>query len=217
MRLSAPWQSTWMRLSAPWQLTWVHFKAHLGFVLVNRQPTKKLYSSEVRLKSTKKYAWANFFCWHLGDKKASFGGLKTLLLLNCKVCKLPQRWLYIFFMEAASRFELENRGFADLCLTTWLCRLCSKLSTEKFLERETRFELATSTLARLHSTAELLPLNGIRFLSHGGESVKAKKRNLEFFFTMICLIPAWRCLFLCSGNAWLAFLNSVKKIAAKLL
>ncbi|GKT25794.1 hypothetical protein ADUPG1_013145 [Aduncisulcus paluster] len=26
-------------------------------------------------------------------------------------------------MEAASRFELENGGFADLCLTTWLCRL----------------------------------------------------------------------------------------------
>ena len=25
-------------------------------------------------------------------------------------------------MEAASRFELENKGFADLCLTTWLCR-----------------------------------------------------------------------------------------------
>ncbi len=27
------------------------------------------------------------------------------------------------------------------------------------MERETRFELATSTLARLHSTTELLPLN----------------------------------------------------------
>jgi hypothetical protein len=25
-------------------------------------------------------------------------------------------------MEAASRFELENKGFADLCLTTWLYR-----------------------------------------------------------------------------------------------
>ncbi|MDF2548465.1 MAG: hypothetical protein K0R93_3363 [Anaerosolibacter sp.] len=25
-------------------------------------------------------------------------------------------------LEAASRFELENKGFADLCLTTWLCR-----------------------------------------------------------------------------------------------
>ena len=25
-------------------------------------------------------------------------------------------------LEAAPRFELGNRGFADLCLTTWLCR-----------------------------------------------------------------------------------------------
>jgi hypothetical protein len=28
------------------------------------------------------------------------------------------------------------------------------------MERETRFELATSTLARLHSTTELFPLKG---------------------------------------------------------
>ena len=27
-----------------------------------------------------------------------------------------------FLMEAASRFELENIGFAGRCLTTWLCR-----------------------------------------------------------------------------------------------
>ena len=25
-------------------------------------------------------------------------------------------------MEAAPRFELGDKGFADLCLTTWLCR-----------------------------------------------------------------------------------------------
>ena len=41
------------------------------------------------------------------------------------------------------------------------------------VERETGFEPATSTLARLHSTAELLPLNGNRFLSHRGHSVKS--------------------------------------------
>ena len=29
----------------------------------------------------------------------------------------------VFFLEATSRFELESGGFADLCLTTWLCRL----------------------------------------------------------------------------------------------
>ena len=27
-----------------------------------------------------------------------------------------------FSLEAASGFEPENKGFADLCLTTWLCR-----------------------------------------------------------------------------------------------
>ena len=42
-------------------------------------------------------------------------------------------------MEATPRFELGNKGFADLCLTTWLCRR---------LERKTRLELATLTLAR---------------------------------------------------------------------
>ena len=32
-------------------------------------------------------------------------------------------WIFqVTDMEAASRFELENKGFADLCLTTWLCR-----------------------------------------------------------------------------------------------
>jgi hypothetical protein len=56
-------------------------------------------------------------------------------------------------MEAAPRFELGNRGFADLCLTTWLCR---------HMERKTRFELATLALARRCSTTELLPqeING---------------------------------------------------------
>jgi hypothetical protein len=55
----------------------------------------------------------------------------------------------ILFMEAAPGFEPGNRGFADRCLTAWLCRLK--------MERETGFEPATSTLARLHSTAELFP------------------------------------------------------------
>jgi hypothetical protein len=55
-------------------------------------------------------------------------------------------------LEAATRFELVNSGFADRCLTTWLCR-------QKKMERETGFEPATSTLARSHSTTELFPLN----------------------------------------------------------
>ena len=54
-------------------------------------------------------------------------------------------------MEAASGFEPENNGFAGRRLTAWPSRL--------FLERETGFEPATSTLARSHSTTELFPLS----------------------------------------------------------
>ena len=57
----------------------------------------------------------------------------------------------VFTMEAASRFELENVGFAGRCLTTWPSRQC--------MERETGVEPATSTLARSHSTTELFPLS----------------------------------------------------------
>ena len=53
-------------------------------------------------------------------------------------------------LEAAPGFEPGNKGFADLCL--------SHLAMPPFKERETGFEPATSTLARLHSTAELFPL-----------------------------------------------------------
>ena len=54
-------------------------------------------------------------------------------------------------MEAAPRIELGNKGFADLCLTAWLCRHSG------IMEREPRFELATPALARRCSTAELFP------------------------------------------------------------
>ena len=63
----------------------------------------------------------------------------------------------VFSMEAASRFELENVGFAGRCLTTWPSRQC--------MERETGVEPATSTLARSHSTTELFPLSkSVHFL-----------------------------------------------------
>ncbi len=63
-------------------------------------------------------------------------------------------------MEATSGFEPLNGGFADPCLTTWLRRRFRPLpdGLVRILERKTRFELATSSLARRHSTAELLPL-----------------------------------------------------------
>ena len=53
-------------------------------------------------------------------------------------------------LEARGGFEPPHKGFADLSL--------NHLGTAPQLERETGFEPATSTLARSHSTAELLPL-----------------------------------------------------------
>ena len=70
-------------------------------------------------------------------------------------------------MEAATGFEPVNNGFADRCLTPWLCRL-------KKMERETGFEPATSTLARSHSTAELFPLNVINYFLKNAAVVKGK-------------------------------------------
>ena len=58
-------------------------------------------------------------------------------------------------LEATPRFELGNQGFADPCLTTWLCRHKTMTligENKRHLERTTRLELATSTLARWRST-----------------------------------------------------------------
>ncbi len=78
-----------------------------------------------------------------------------------------------FSLEVPPRFELGNNGFADRGLTTWLWYhiklksktanlflkvLCSllyymrKTSAYNKMERMTRLELATSTLARWRST-----------------------------------------------------------------
>jgi hypothetical protein len=74
-------------------------------------------------------------------------------------------------MEARVGIEPTHKGFADLSLTTWVPRLklsgrcgppytkplADRGAQEDYLERETGFEPATSTLARSHSTTELLP------------------------------------------------------------
>ena len=69
-------------------------------------------------------------------------------------------------LEARVGIEPTHKGFADLSLTTWVPRLIGVGYIEnprararvKILERETGVEPATSTLARSHSTTELLPL-----------------------------------------------------------
>jgi hypothetical protein len=80
-------------------------------------------------------------------------------------------------LEARVGIEPTHKGFADLSLTTWVPRLTQSTSapdgsptaeheqTGKNLERETGFEPATSTLARSHSTTELLPLD-VKIIPH---------------------------------------------------
>ena len=45
------------------------------------------------------------------------------IFIKFKICKIKnlQDFLQVF-LEAPPRFELGNKGFADLCLTTWLWR-----------------------------------------------------------------------------------------------
>ena len=86
--------------------------------------------------------------------------------------RLPASVLRATNEEAAGGIEPPNRGFADRCLTTWLRRLVNgrrrtrharpraagdpgtpKSARQDWLERETGFEPATSTLATLRSTS----------------------------------------------------------------
>ena len=91
--------------------------------------------------------------------------------------------------------EPTHKGFADLSLTTWVPRL-DRLGKNSprgllypdmqnpryqrglwgILERETGFEPATSTLARSHSTTELLPLYVLDYSGavHDGQQNEAQ-------------------------------------------
>ena len=68
-------------------------------------------------------------------------------------------------MEVAVGIEPTNKSFAGPGLTTWL--------RHQKMERETRFELATSTLARWSSTAELLPQTPLTYPFKNGIRLKA--------------------------------------------
>ena len=88
-----------------------------------------------------------------------YGSTFGICLPNKKRYRL---WRYPF-LEAPPGFEPGSQGFADPCLTTWLWR--QKNSADALcLERETRFEPATSTLARWRSTTELFPHNELSAL-----------------------------------------------------
>ena len=66
--------------------------------------------------------------------------------------KIPEAKASGNLLEVTTRFELVDEGFADPCLTTWpRHHIGSGTSTP--LERPTRLELATSTLARWRSTS----------------------------------------------------------------
>ena len=56
------------------------------------------------------------------------------------------------------------------------------VATSVLLERETGFEPATSTLARLHSTTELLPLNEEEVYRRSPFLSSVVFRNEPFFF-----------------------------------
>ena len=88
-------------------------------------------------------------------KKIRLAENTKLQLFTTKNERFNRKWLNLSTLEVTPRFELGNEGFADPCLTTWLCHRMEKGANALLLfhlERATRLELATSTLARWRST-----------------------------------------------------------------
>ena len=69
--------------------------------------------------------------------------LHLFFQILAETTKKTEPFWVLSFLEVPARFELANESFSDSCLTTW---------PRYHLERVTRLELATSTLARWRST-----------------------------------------------------------------
>ena len=76
----------------------------------------------------------------------------NLRMHESKSCALPTWLIPIIKLVSAQGFEPRTHALEGRCSIQ-----LSYAPTLFYLERETRFELATSTLARLRSTAELFP------------------------------------------------------------
>ena len=64
------------------------------------------------------------------------------------------------FLRGDDRIRTGDKGFADLCLTTWPRRherQSAGIKPADYSERATRFELVAFSLARRRSTTELRP------------------------------------------------------------
>ncbi len=106
-------------------------------------------------------------CWGTGAYLLESKYLHPMQLGSARATRSAQK------DGGAGRNRTGDRGFADLGLTTWLPRPEAKNPRQRRglgnLERETGFEPATSTLARSHSTAELLPLD-LSIITNAGKT-----------------------------------------------
>ena len=59
-------------------------------------------------------------------KKIRFAEIAKLQPFTTKNERFNRKWLNLSTLEVTPRFELGNEGFADPCLTTWLCHRMEK-------------------------------------------------------------------------------------------